>query len=578
MTDTGAIKVTFSPPTDTDPPTNPIWTRNQIIGINPPFNLVKDMATPYDYGAIGDGVADDTVAMQAWLDAIAGAAGYGKNGTFLVSDTLKISGNTTIYGAGRGVFIIGKQPDFPNSHDLLQNKNFVTDPSPPATLIDNNIAIYGTCFQGIGDQGIPPGTSLSSWIGVGNLTFRDCLFQHCRRFLTAFSNCHNVNIVENEFYDWASSDPVPSPGACLFDGGYAMWINGTNSNFNILNNYIHDGEWTAILLDAPYSLMRGNHIERCKEAGMFGGPSYCLIDNNKIISVRTKDCSGQGIECAGNFFTISNNLIFDTDRASIYVGECSVVNIVNNICLNPDQNMVVADPPNNGDTGAITLAARGAGPVPSTVLIANNQCSGRDGKASFGIALYNFIGTPEMTGISILGNNLGPQGAWRGGLGQAIFTDAACHGVDYMQRDNSYDIAADRSAVNFFIESGSSGLINIAGVGFKPRSIDFRATIPTTVAPISTSIGSAGTISGWDIATQMRTAGPFFASTAIQWATDATDFYSSDSSGIFCVNIRAADGTPICQAAVDSFTDDGFVMLITGVTTARVIVTAICYP
>ena len=53
-----------------------------------------------DFGAVGDGVADDTVAIQAALDAAAGGDLYIPNGSYLVTDTLYVPAGTTVTGAG----------------------------------------------------------------------------------------------------------------------------------------------------------------------------------------------------------------------------------------------------------------------------------------------------------------------------------------------------------------------------------------------------------------------------------------------------------------------------------------------
>jgi hypothetical protein len=55
-----------------------------------------------DFGAIGDGVANDTDAIQAALDQNSGGSVFLPAGTYLISDTLYIPPATALYGEGSG--------------------------------------------------------------------------------------------------------------------------------------------------------------------------------------------------------------------------------------------------------------------------------------------------------------------------------------------------------------------------------------------------------------------------------------------------------------------------------------------
>lgn len=52
------------------------------------------------FGAVGDGVTDDTAAIQAALTAGAGNAVFLPAGTYLITDTLSIPANTKLFGVG----------------------------------------------------------------------------------------------------------------------------------------------------------------------------------------------------------------------------------------------------------------------------------------------------------------------------------------------------------------------------------------------------------------------------------------------------------------------------------------------
>lgn len=69
---------------------------------NPPFLLAEGTANVLDYGAVGDGITDDTLSFQ---NALSSGANYvivpsGKN--YIISDTLDIPENVTLDGFGSG--------------------------------------------------------------------------------------------------------------------------------------------------------------------------------------------------------------------------------------------------------------------------------------------------------------------------------------------------------------------------------------------------------------------------------------------------------------------------------------------
>lgn len=527
---------------------------------------IGNLPTPYDFGAVGDGVADDTVAMQAWLDAITNGAGYGKAGTFRTTATIFISGNTTIYGAGRGSFII-KRND--GATQLLQNKNQGTD---------ENIAVYGTCFQG--DAAAVTAVEMCGFGGVNNLTFRDCLFQHWRRFLTAFSTCTQVNLDKNEFYDWGSTDPVPIPGACQFDGGYAVWMGIADSDINITDNFFHDGEWHPILAAGERFIISGNHIQNTKEGGMFcPGLNQSLIARNIISGVVMKDCAACGIEFFGSRVNIVNNFIFNVGDAAILLTDSELINVEGNICDLSSQGAVSSVSPYSAVVGIRTLNSNGDGSVwPQNITIANNQISGRDNKVAYAIGLYD-IGVPgalPMDNISIIGNNLGPLNGWR--LGAFLFFGATVRGDNFLQRDNNESSDTDKSLVQFIIPSGQTTDVVVSGAGFQPRSIDFQAVLPAVNA-LTVSFGQCGWATGWSVPGQVIT-GPRtnFVSSSIFWATDGTNSTSGPSGTELCINVVDSVGGTICAAKVLTIDPDGFTLQMDSASTNDVLVNAVCYP
>lgn len=71
-----------------------------------PFELTEatdsDIATPQQYGAVGDGIADDTAAVQAALNSDKGIVVI-KAGTYNVKSTLSITNNVCVYMANNAI-------------------------------------------------------------------------------------------------------------------------------------------------------------------------------------------------------------------------------------------------------------------------------------------------------------------------------------------------------------------------------------------------------------------------------------------------------------------------------------------
>lgn len=86
-----------------------------VNGVSYSVEAVRAKLTPYAFGAVGDGVTDDTVALQSWLDV--GGFLELPAGTFLYR-TIQIPSNTVLTGQGQGVSILKTSPILPGLYGL----------------------------------------------------------------------------------------------------------------------------------------------------------------------------------------------------------------------------------------------------------------------------------------------------------------------------------------------------------------------------------------------------------------------------------------------------------------------------
>lgn len=130
------------------------------------------------YGAVGDGVTDDTAAIQAAIDAanVAGGTVYLPNGTYIVSDSaaplagcVEVKSNTRLVGESRGGVIIKLAADQPAFTRVL-----VSDSSVYASV--ENLTVDGNKDnQAFAEEHM-------SGLFIGNtmfFTMRNCSFVDC---------------------------------------------------------------------------------------------------------------------------------------------------------------------------------------------------------------------------------------------------------------------------------------------------------------------------------------------------------------------------------------------------------------
>ena len=107
---------------------------------------------------------------------------------------------------------------------------------------------------------------------------------------------------------------------CLFKDNYdGIWVTNWTARYNIVSNCIFaNNSHTAITSDdyARYNIITGNTINGGSTGIMFAGGTANIISNNVISNLTAK-----GITCSQGItnFQITNNLIFDTNDAGLYL-------------------------------------------------------------------------------------------------------------------------------------------------------------------------------------------------------------------------------------------------------------------
>lgn len=307
-----------------------------------------------DYGAVGDGIADDSVAIQQAANAAAGNALYFPGGTYGVTDTITLPSNITVYGDGIGVSVIKKLGV--STANVFSGINI-------NNLIVRNLSFYGN------SQASGSGDGLAIWIAqnssateIGhNYQIVNCRFDNFKGdYWVKFTNdsitydMTGVYVEDNYFNSMTgnarngASQGVPS--ACV-------WIQGSSAGANVTDIVIKNNIancayikiFAALFQGSKRAVVSGNIVNNCgtsneisDNAGAYAFVIYdssllnlvtnVVVSDNIINGVRSigiYGAAGQDLRIIGN--KINNQT--DTNATSLPKGA---------ICLNACRNVVVA--------------------------------------------------------------------------------------------------------------------------------------------------------------------------------------------------------------------------------------------
>jgi len=265
----------------------------RVIDAGADFSAYLFLETPKDYGAIGDGVTDDTIAIQAWLTAISGEAGAITPGTYMCNNLGTIPASTKIYAYGATL----KK----NANGTLAN-------------LAGNVEISGLTVNG--DGGNYTGKGFEITTGNDQKLF-------------------DVDIYFNESYNLTINKDVGI--RFLWDGGLTMrygaitnpsillGANGTPQESNgdrVFTNLFAGGTW---LIDVQYS--QTTIISNCDFVNMFfrSTASKTLVTGNRIATLGN-DITVDGTQCL-----LDGNII----AGSITIASGAQYNLVtNNVITN----------------------------------------------------------------------------------------------------------------------------------------------------------------------------------------------------------------------------------------------------
>lgn len=269
-----------------------------------------------DFGAVGDGSTDDTVAIQAALDSFGGNAGTVEfpAGTYIISSEVSVPSNITMLGYGAKITVLAT----PNYYFFFAASK-------------SNIVVDGFVFDG-GDFGSTTNNALFAFRQCSNVYISNCQFIKFDVVGLAINAGSNYNI-ENNFFQKTTYAHTRNQSINVSSSAGIVQYSLISKNI-ILNSGI-DVSMYASEISSNYisgwgfgaGITTEQDSANCKQLRILN--NWC--GNSVGIDVNLTVCNG--IENWAHYSIVSGNILVNNAGTGIDHGGVHGI-VSNNFCLN----------------------------------------------------------------------------------------------------------------------------------------------------------------------------------------------------------------------------------------------------
>ena len=227
---------------------------------------MRDTVSVKDFGAVGDGVADDTAAFNAAI--VASKAIYVPAGTYII-DVVNLAANTFIFGDGAATILKQKSTFIGGSTGSL----YANSGSAGATL--DNITIRDLRIEGT---------------NIVAPTFSE--FKH----LISLHGVRNALVENVDFIGFQGDGLYFGSGVVAGDERHNTNVTVKNCFFDGINKENRNG---LSIIDANGALIEGNYFTRCSKSTMPGAidiepdtNAFHVIQDIKVVNNKFYDIGG----------------------------------------------------------------------------------------------------------------------------------------------------------------------------------------------------------------------------------------------------------------------------------------------
>lgn len=291
-------------------------------------------ASVRDFGALGNGVTDDSAAFQAAM--YSGGSGASRRihipasaPGYLINSRVKILSYTTIWGDGADSSIIIAGPSLSVTDGLFDQANATND-----QFLMTGVSFDGKGYNSTGTQVRNHGY-INFAFAFSNVEITRCNFRNLAYHAIVCADCVNFTVSDSNFNNngFQGTILLGNGGSCIFVGQHAS----LTSNVQIRNNRFTNLWWKAIQAPNLNNSMISENICIGGGDGCFyvGAGSVVSIVNNVINGTYLRQVGAAGLELSFiRGLVISGNNIRNTQAQPISLSDCQYVTVASNELCN----------------------------------------------------------------------------------------------------------------------------------------------------------------------------------------------------------------------------------------------------